>query len=543
MMSALHKNRAASHGRTNFLDQQSVSLVAMILANHKRVMANLDSIDKWPNIDGYLEVQDSLYQSIGKLEAQVKTLPKNHKFKYQCKTSFLAYCRDVAQIPVLLLCVDLPKERIYWLHIDSGFVSGLNLKSNQGKKTISLDPSRYIDRTTESYIDEWETIICSHHERLKSYDKIVELYKELLEASNISVGKREIYYANIHIFLDQINNMLDSEFGIVKKQYYLGSWKIGLAYYIYDSRNVAYMLYPIPIDYNDVQIKRVDNSFHERIQKEGTDFKLDTRDNPIEAKPKEYAQEFVQSKVYGLIRDKLLEHGGSKFLANEFVFSYFSSSTRSLGIEKADFYSIGYIDGILRLGKLTEPVGFTLHEVAYPFYIFYELFSYLKSRGILEVHRTYKRPMLNIEDVHDNMVIFFNNFEDTYSAIVNLNFPQIAEQLSAFKDADLILVHYYVEDENNIYKGPPRYWLSVLKSTEYNQSRRLIVKRGIEDEQDLVVKENGHFIYNGKQHKPVLMFSSSLPFASSNTPMLDLVYKIIKIRLDEYFRATRVISR
>src|SRR3989344_2539865 len=67
-----------SHSQNDFTDKESVSLIENTLAHHKRVMSKLYSSDKWPNIDGHIEVQDVNNILVGRSYVQVKTLPVNH---------------------------------------------------------------------------------------------------------------------------------------------------------------------------------------------------------------------------------------------------------------------------------------------------------------------------------------------------------------------------------------------------------------------------------------------------------------------------------
>ncbi len=60
--------KPARHGKSNFLDKRSVSVVEELLTTHERVMPQLASIDKWPNIDGYLELQDANEVLLGRME-------------------------------------------------------------------------------------------------------------------------------------------------------------------------------------------------------------------------------------------------------------------------------------------------------------------------------------------------------------------------------------------------------------------------------------------------------------------------------------------
>lgn len=91
----------ASHPDSNFTDVESVSLVKYLLARHKRVIANIASVDKWPNSDGRVEIQDEQKNLIGPLSVQVKTLAANHNFKYNCEVDFLFLFRLTTSRPGL----------------------------------------------------------------------------------------------------------------------------------------------------------------------------------------------------------------------------------------------------------------------------------------------------------------------------------------------------------------------------------------------------------------------------------------------------------
>lgn len=149
----------SNHSENSFLDEESISLIRHILAKHKRIMPYIDSQDKWPNIDGYLEVQDENKRLLGKIEVQIKTLPKQHNLKFECPMKFIHYCSNVATLPVLLLLVDNFAEKVYWININEEFISQLTYTSIQKHKTISLKEEQYFDKNTKKYINCWEQIV------------------------------------------------------------------------------------------------------------------------------------------------------------------------------------------------------------------------------------------------------------------------------------------------------------------------------------------------------------------------------------------------
>jgi len=72
--------KTPAHSGNNFTDKQSISLIENILVSHKRVIP-IDSIDKWSNIDGHVEIRDDKNSLVGRLNVQAKTLSQKRNPK------------------------------------------------------------------------------------------------------------------------------------------------------------------------------------------------------------------------------------------------------------------------------------------------------------------------------------------------------------------------------------------------------------------------------------------------------------------------------
>lgn len=153
----------ANHGNSSFTDEQSVSLTKYILSTHKRIMPKIDSQDKWPNVDGVLDIQDSMGTLIGTVFVQVKTLSDNHKYKINLPIPFLVYCEKTASLPVILFAVDHGSQKVYWLHMGKTYIKQLNYDKDKASKTILLNPNQWFDINNKSYITDWEEIIQEHN--------------------------------------------------------------------------------------------------------------------------------------------------------------------------------------------------------------------------------------------------------------------------------------------------------------------------------------------------------------------------------------------
>lgn len=332
--------KPASHPASNFTDVKSVAFVQYLLAKHGRVLPNISSIDKRPNVDGYVEVQDEHNNLLGQLLVQVKTLPSGHNLKYDCSVEFLAYCENVHQC--LLLGADHQIQRVYWLYFDEQIVRDLDYKNNKSTKTVSFKEAQYFDENSTWYIDEWAKIIENNKLRLQSHEALRirnEHLERLLKNANKAVGTSSSSFVSIHLFLDELNRRFDIDFPTVKAFFYPQTWKLGMAYASYEPHKLDYTLFPIPFDKNDALIKEVDGDLFERLMQEGRGFSYHLAGNPIYDRPTAYAKEMVKSKVLQLVKMKLLNHSVHELLACEFVMAFIDRFHVQLGLPEKDEYS------------------------------------------------------------------------------------------------------------------------------------------------------------------------------------------------------------
>lgn len=334
--------RPASHSQNNFTDKQSTSLIDGILSAHGRVIANISTVDKWPNRDGHLDVQDENRLLIGSLPVQVKTLKDSKKLKHACPVSFLAYCDQVEAC--LLLVADNENRKVYWRYIDAVSLKDVDYKSNKSTKTIDLNEDQYFSDRERSYIDAWTLIIENNKRKMKGYDDLAEAYGKLKENANELVGVDDEKHMDIHHFLDELNRQYDYNFPTAKRFFYSDTWKLGVAYEEYTASTVTYTIYPIGWKKNDVQIKRVDAKFAKESRERGLGFRGHFVENPISDRPLEYAKEVAGEDAQKLTQRKLLSISGNAVLANEIVIAFMDKFHEQMGFsEPLDEYDIRFI--------------------------------------------------------------------------------------------------------------------------------------------------------------------------------------------------------
>jgi len=305
------------------------------------VKADIKKRDKYPNIDGYLELVDDYQYPIGKLEVQVKKLPDRYieNPRYECQVTFFNYVRKVSCYPVVLVAVNIESEEIHWEYISDDFIDSLEIRDGQKSKVIRFPPNNVLDGSNDDYIQKWRSISQLNKRKLLDYNVLRKSYIYLSKKSNPILGEINEKFQNVHIFLDKINDLLENEFSIIKGIYFPLAWKIGVIYYIYEDAELIYSLFPIEINKNDVQIKKIDKVIFEEMRDSGFGFGAYYRENPIKNRPTEFAYDLIKDKIKPILENKLLNHENI-FLANEYLFEFIQTFNIQLGLDRKNEYDI-----------------------------------------------------------------------------------------------------------------------------------------------------------------------------------------------------------
>lgn len=150
----MKKGKAASHHIQNFTDSETIGLVQAIISSHKRVLPKLACIDKWPNIDGTLDVQNEEFELLGTLFTQVKKLTNTTKLSVRCPSSFVEYCKLDRLKPVIFLGVNSKEKLIYWEAIRPDNINNFKKIKDSEYYNFVFDEKKVIDENNDSYISE-----------------------------------------------------------------------------------------------------------------------------------------------------------------------------------------------------------------------------------------------------------------------------------------------------------------------------------------------------------------------------------------------------
>ena len=154
-----------------------------------------EKTDKFPNIDGYIELLNSEGLISGKVTIQVKCYPKANRnlSKYSIPAYILGYAERMKGEIVLFITADLDEKKIYWKYLDSDYILECVKKGIQGEYIYHFKDVEIItsDNVTET-IEKWKEL----------YDEKMSLIKE----------KSTLVYEKI--------NKLSLPFCIIKNYFY-----------------------------------------------------------------------------------------------------------------------------------------------------------------------------------------------------------------------------------------------------------------------------------------------------------------------------------
>jgi hypothetical protein len=291
-------------------ERKAIKLLAAMF-NTLLIKDELNVDDKIPNIDGYITLTNEQGHILGKLEAQVKTLPREYAQhpKYQCEGAFLKYCAD-SQLPVVLIVVDVEAKVAYWQHMDYRTLEHMSINYKGSSRVLHLKPEYRIEENNNSYWFQWVTI-CEEDKKVKEAGKLFQHIKTeeedvqnfLKRVTNAQLGKQKPEFAEIHRFLDKFNMLLEQEFLSIKQSYYYGDWKQGLAYDLYTDSSVRLYKFGISYASNETLIKSIPTQMGiEELSK--MKYFASSYENPVRRRPESFSYELIQKDVARMLEQK-----------------------------------------------------------------------------------------------------------------------------------------------------------------------------------------------------------------------------------------------
>lgn len=576
-----------------------------------KVVHDFSEQDKIPNTDGRIQILNENQAPICTLEVQIKKIRDNHEERPRvyCSKTIFGYANRPTLNPVLLIGVDIHQKKAYWIQIDNSLAEQYQrqLEENKDEILIVLPVGNRISGENLDYIQKWEEIYNTHLFRVKNSDEREKAFSLLKSQANPIIGRQNPDIIAIHQHLDQLNHLLDTKYNIIKKIFYPDSWKLGFAYSKFDANSVTYTHYPIPSNKNDIQIKIIDENLEKELKKISHMMIFDSKNNQILKSPYGVAKEFVNSKIDIMLKNHLLNHQGNQILANEYVIAFIDHFSLQMGLEKKNTYSIaeiefgffnylpvwtniayrhlknprlffpgGYhdpesylvhisekerpiIDEQVRkqLNENKEFVSDALGNKRYPFGIFLQMFTYLKSINIKEISRIYEQKdykryrqescsafnVYSPENLEKNLTTILKNIQNVYSTIIKKNFPLLEKELSIFNGANLIVVVYDLPEICPPMGPFPMWTIYYLKSGKLDEDIEIKImdlkKFSSEPSFSVLGANHKHLQHNGKDFTLSIRKYGPMNSVYSDTPLFDLMYDLINDALIDFLKLNK----
>ncbi|MBN2230169.1 MAG: DUF4365 domain-containing protein [Candidatus Thorarchaeota archaeon] len=322
------------YSTTDAAEQDAVSTFESLIDSHF-VKPDIRVRDKYPNVDGTIEIVDQERVPLGKLDVQVRTIGPDER-KYSCPTSLVAYS-EVSTLPVILICVDPSTQRAFWRQITPTMPE---YKENQQGFTIHFSEHSDAIHDSDMYIHKWTDIVLDYRERIAKFPLLRSEVANTLELDSIEPQDRE----SLQQFIDTINNLIDNQFIAVKKVSYPNVWKLGVGVFHSDQQRLVYQIYRIPYREPWPLVCKLDDG--SLLSDQYNPYAI--AEHSIERKdfsnPEDVGRRFVLKHVQRFVEQKAFPIHG-RMLAADVLVSFVNKYHRCLGIAPdQDSYSVTDLD-------------------------------------------------------------------------------------------------------------------------------------------------------------------------------------------------------
>ena len=192
------------------LDEDANLCIRGLFKHTQAVAHKVECHDKYPNIDGYIELVDDKECPVGKLVVQAKTYKSKYKGKNKAEIPayFVAYAMRMRNEVCILFSVDADENKIYWKYISDDYI---RLFQKEGDNTIHIyefcNDEIATSENVATTIDRWKQIF---------NEKIALLTKEKKSAEEVMSESRSAFYRINSNFHDLKDSFIDrKEIGLL----------------------------------------------------------------------------------------------------------------------------------------------------------------------------------------------------------------------------------------------------------------------------------------------------------------------------------------
>lgn len=553
------------------------------------VKADIRTRDKYPNIDGTIELVDEYQVPIGKFDIQLRSIPKDQT-SYLCETSLVAYSTS-STLPVLLICVDSANKYAYWKHINAAMPEFKSKETQKGFTIHFSTASDGIDQTG-TYIQKWIEITRDYQERIAQYPMVSSQVANKLELKGIDAGDRELFQR----YVDTVNGLFDRDFVAVKELRFPGTWKLGVGILSSDQFYFRYQIYKVPYGDPLPLVCRFERDFL-LTDEWGPNVICDIL-TPRKAiiDPSESGRDFVLREVRNVIEKVALPIYG-EMLSADILIAFVDKYYRLIGVSpNADHYllqdlayalnqhlvkmgaaivkkiapggaaglgiDLDWFSDYLVKSKI-EPIApsqasvyFSFVSRYFPVRAAFDSLRYLLANGITEIDRPFGRRDRELSpggnwvwsgyspenEIGSTTHILERSLEE-YSAFVSGNrfhFPN-----SPYLDSDTAVILEYEPVETTSLKGPRKG--PVLKEHHINNPHHALPKLSVfvrdEKHPRIDTSKFPNIEVDGKVYSAHSSSASIASFLFGRMPVLNLISRMLSGDLSRHYGMTVSTSR
>lgn len=320
--------KPAGFPKTDGAEQEAVTTLLSRL-NVEKVKPDIKTRDKYPNVDGTLEIVDAELRPEGKFDVQVKKVGPGAR-RYSCPIELYAYSK-VSSLPVLLIVADTQNQRVMWRHIFGGMPE---FKAGQNSFTVKFTSDDEIG-LNESYIDRWRSIARDYSERIEKYPELSARVSRDIELQGINDGDVEYFQR----YTNELNSFLERDFQAIRSRVLPPAARFGIGIANTSGDRVEYQHHRIEFGTRQPSVFRVDAKSMNSVFEDPKVLQFNWSIRSALKAPRAQALQFLKRPIEKALKERQLVIHGVDVACN--VLAHFVERFPNvLGLSPAECYSL-----------------------------------------------------------------------------------------------------------------------------------------------------------------------------------------------------------
>ncbi|MBC2593532.1 hypothetical protein H5P28_04580 [Ruficoccus amylovorans] len=291
--------KPAGYPQTDGAEQDAVTMLLSSL-NADKVKADIRTRDKYPNVDGTLEIVDSERKPEGKFDVQIRKASAGCS-SYNCPISLYAYSK-VSSLPLLLIAVDTANKKVMWRHIFGGMPE---YRDGQQSFTVKFTADDEIGRS-EAYLNRWRLIVRDYNDRIQKYPKLAARVSRDIDLDNIN--DLDVQYFNK--YANELNSLLERDFQSIRSRVLPPAARYGIGIANTTANKVEYQHHRIAFGARQPTVFRIESASSDSIFDDPSAVAFNWAQRSSLKNPREEALKFLRLPIEKSLKNyQLVVHG------------------------------------------------------------------------------------------------------------------------------------------------------------------------------------------------------------------------------------------